>query len=1064
MPAFRLLGPVEVSAGGRLVPLGPVKQRIVLAALLIDAGRPVQLDTLVDRVWDEAPPAGARGVLYSHLSRIRHLLAEAGAAEHPAVPGKTAQLRRQPGGYLLDVPAETVDAHRFRRLVEEAREHDDGAGQLALLRAAMRLWRGTALADLTGDWAARTRAGLEQQHQDAVLLWARAEQRQGRPELAVHTLTGLIGQQPLAEPLVAELMRSLALSGRAAEALDRYARTRQHLAGELGTEPGPQLQEVHQAVLRGELSPAAPPTGPADPGPAWMPAQLPADVSGFTGRDEHLGRLDAVLGPAGSGVEQPSAVVISAIAGTAGVGKTALAVHWAHRVRDRFPDGQLYVNLRGYAPGPPLHQISALAQFLRALGVPAELVPTETEEAAALYRSALAGRRVLVVLDNARDAGQVRSLLPGSPGCLALITSRDRLSGLVAVEGAHRLTLDVLPAGEARALLARILGPVRAAAEPDAVNRLAEACGRLPLALRIAAANLRDQPDRDVAGYAAEMESGDRLSALEVPGDSQAAVRTAFDLSYRTLPPTARQLFRRLGLAPGPDLTIAAAAVLASSRPAGRIVDRLTAAHLLIVREPGRFALHDLLRRYAIERAEDEDSGDERAAALARLLGWYLHSAVAAARLLRPGGIRLAFEPAADLPAAPFTTDAEALSWLNAERTNLLAVIEHAAGNGPRPIAWQLADALRGYFWLTRPVADWLTAAQAGLAAAEAAADLAGQASAQLSLADLSLSQSRHQQAIEHYVRAADLARQAGWREGRLAALTNLGTVYPHSGRLAEATECLTEALAIGRELSLGTGLAPQLTNLGVICFELGQLDRSAEHYRQALALHRAAGSRTDEAASLSNLGEVVLARGRPDEALGYLSQALDLQKEVGDSYGQHETLRLLAEVRRDQDCLGQARVLAEAALAGAQQAGEDRSEAESLNTLGTIHRAQGEPVQAVGCHERALLLAQRTASTAPEITALTGLAEARLALGQEDLALGQAERAAAMARQAGYRLLEGRARTALAAIHLGRGQPGLAASQARQALAIHRETGHRPGETRSASILRQALDTDLEA
>jgi hypothetical protein len=392
---------------------------------------------------------------------------------------------------------------------------------------------------------------------------------------------------------------------------------------------------------------------------------LPADVTAFTGRRRQLEALDGLLE---SGADT-TAVVISAIAGTAGVGKTGLAVHWAHRVRDRFPDGQLYVNLRGYAPTPPASPLEALAGVLRALGVAAEQVPVETEQAAGLYRTLLADKRMLVLLDNARDPDQVRPLLPGGPGSLVVVTSRHRLSGLVVKEGACRLTLDVLTPEEANQLLARLLGETRVHAEPAAAAELARACAHLPLALRIAAATLADRPQLSIAGYVAELGQGDRLGALAVDGDEQAAVRAAFDLSYAALAPGARRLFRLLGLVPGPEVTADAAAALTGTLPerAARLLDRLAAAHLIDQDTAGRFAFHDLLRLYAAERARHEDTGEERKAATRRLLDWYLHTVDAAARMLYPDKLRLPLPLAeAPRPATPFADHRGALAWCEA--------------------------------------------------------------------------------------------------------------------------------------------------------------------------------------------------------------------------------------------------------------------------------------------------------------------------------------------------------------------------------------------------------------
>jgi tetratricopeptide (TPR) repeat protein/transcriptional regulator with XRE-family HTH domain len=786
--------------------------------------------------------------------------------------------------------------------------------------------------------------------------------------------------------------------------------------------------------------------------------QLPMDVAGFTGRADSLTWLDRLL-TAGAGAA--ATVVISAIGGTAGVGKTALAIHWAHRVRAHYPDGQLYVNLRGYAPTQPLRPIEALAHFLHALGVAAEQVPVELEEAAALYRTLLADKRVLVVLDNARDAAQVRPLLPGSSGCLVVVTSRDRLAGLVATHGAHRLGLDVLAPNEAVVLLARILGEERVAAEPQATAAAAEACGFLPLALRIAAANLLDQPQASIADYVRRLRAGDRLGKLAVAGDPQAAVGVAFDASYATLDPQARRLFRLLGLVPGPDVTAPAAGALTGMQgPAvEQVLDRLAGAHLVEPRAPGRFGLHDLLRLYARGRSEAEDGEAERLAALGRLLAWYLHTAAAATRLLYPTMVRLPLPPVSgQLPVPAFPDHAQALAWLDAERPNLVAAVQHAAEHGPRPSAWLLADALHGYLWQGMYVVDWSAAAEAALAAAQAEGGPRAQSAAQLSLADLNLCLSRYRQAIEHYSRALALNQQTGWLEGQAATLSKLGVAYARSGRLAEAADHHHQALALNQRIGRLGGQATNLGNLGVVYLEQGRLEAALDHHAQALALFGQLGYRGSQGTALGWLAEIDHALGRLGRAVDHANAALVIQREVGDRGGEADTLRTLAGIARDTGRLGQAFELATTAAALAGATGERRLQADALNTLATVEDRQARSQEAVDHHEEALGLAQETQSRYPEVVASIGLAGAYQRLGHLDQALSRAHQALGLARRTGYRLLEGQALTTLASIQLAHDQPHQAIEAARQALAIQRDTGHRLGQAHTLLVLGHAL------
>jgi DNA-binding SARP family transcriptional activator len=604
-----LLGWVRLTVAGRDVDLGPARQRTLLAVLAVSAGQPVPLETLVDRVWGDRPPSAARAGVYAYMSRLRQVFAGAGL---PAMP-----CRAGAGGYLLDLAADRVDLLRFQRLVAQAHQGTGtDQGRAAALDRALALWRGPALADLAGPWVLRTRESLALQRLDAVLLWAELHLRLGQPGLVIGPLRELAGQYPLVEPLAARLIEALGRDGRPAEALAAYAATRRVLITQLGTEPGAELRRRHEAILAGEHDsaggiPASPPPGatPARPPaqqppvrvpagqrpPVRRPAQLPRAAAGFTGRQPELATLDAAL-PEPGGQSTP----VAAVTGTAGVGKTALVVHWAHRVRDRFPDGQLYVDLRGYsADGRPVAPTEATRLLLDGLGVPAERVPPTLAARTALYRSLLADQRVLVVLDNARGAGQARPLLPGAPGCLVVVASRDRLTPLVA-DCAQFLHLDLLTAADARTLLARRLGTARIAAEPAAVEQIIAGCAGLPLALTIAAARAI-QSGFPLGAIAAEFaEAGGRL---DLPAVDE--LRAAFARSYEGISADAAALFRRLGTHPGRDVTAGQAADL-TGQPrarAHRLLTELAEATLLVERSPGRYSYHSLLRAYAADLA-----------------------------------------------------------------------------------------------------------------------------------------------------------------------------------------------------------------------------------------------------------------------------------------------------------------------------------------------------------------------------------------------------------------------------------------------------------------------------
>jgi DNA-binding SARP family transcriptional activator len=625
---FRLLGPVEVWAVSGRVEVGPPRQCAVLAALAADAGRPVPVDALVRRVWGDNPPERARRTLHTYVARVRRIVQQA----RPAGDGP-AGLVRQAAGYLLDVDPDRVDLHRFRRLVMQARARDDGdGGRLTLLREAVGLWRGQPLAGVPGEWADRMRQAWQQLYLDAVVCWADAELHGGDPAAVVGPVGQLAGEHPLVEPLAAALLRALAATGRAAEALDRFAGLRRLLADAIGSEPGPELQAVHQAILRGELTPP-PATTHVQPQQALpqralrqpVPAQLPAGVPAFTGRHAELAALDTLLagtaqhrdgtaGPA-AGAPDPGSALVCAVCGTAGVGKTALALHWAHRVRARYPDGQLYLDLRGYDTDQPVDPAAALARFLLALGVPEGDIPRGLDERAARYRTELAGRHMLIVLDNAEGVEQVRPLLPGGPSCLVVVTSRDSLGGLVALHGAHRVDLDLLPLPDALTLLRRLIGGDRVNAEPGAAVTLANQCARLPLALRVAAELTLDRTGASLAELVAELDDEQqRLDVLDSGGDPRASVRTVFSWSYQRLPADAARAFQLLGRRSGPefDATVAGALTGTGHREAARTLRVLVRSHLVHPTGRDRYGMHDLLRAYARWLAPDCDPVDRR--------------------------------------------------------------------------------------------------------------------------------------------------------------------------------------------------------------------------------------------------------------------------------------------------------------------------------------------------------------------------------------------------------------------------------------------------------------------
>ncbi|MGO1057399.1 BTAD domain-containing putative transcriptional regulator [Crossiella sp. CA198] len=600
---LNILGPLTVYQAHRQVDIGPLKQRCLLGLLALQPDRVVTRDEIIDVLWGVNPPRTCAGLVHSYVSRLRRGLQ----------PGREGRARGSVitavrDGYRMPVEAGQLDLLEFDELVHHAeRAAEDAGAALELFDSALHRWRGPVLVDLGSRLRQHPAAiALSQRRLAALLTYTDLSIALGRHEPAVERLRPLVHDEPLHEGLHARLMLALAGCGRQAEALRLFTEIRARLAEELGVGPGAEIQEAHLRVLRGEL-PLPPVTvsrsTPRDPG-APVPTQLPSDIPGLAGRDRYLAQLDAFL--AGADNTGAGTVNAAAIVGAAGVGKTTLAVHWAHRASGRFPDGQLFVNLHGNAP---VSASRVLARFLRALGVPADEVPAEADEAAALYRTLLASRKVLVVLDNAAHPAQIRPLLPGSPSCFVVITSRHRLGSLAASDGAHLLDLDVLSPVDSLRALARMLGPDRVRAEPKAAAELARLCAHLPLALSAAAANLVNHPHHRIADYVLALHNGNRLAALEVDSDQHLSLRAAFDHSYGTLDLPTQRLFRRLSLVHGGFSGETVAALIdGTSHDADHMLDRLAAQHLIRAAPAGSYTLDDLLRLYATERAQAEDA------------------------------------------------------------------------------------------------------------------------------------------------------------------------------------------------------------------------------------------------------------------------------------------------------------------------------------------------------------------------------------------------------------------------------------------------------------------------
>ncbi|RKT53295.1 AfsR/SARP family transcriptional regulator [Saccharothrix australiensis] len=972
-PSVGLLGPLAVRIDGRDVAVRAGKHRALLAALSLRAGRVVPVNELVAFLWGADPPARTRGTLQTYVMRLRQLL------------GDPSLIRTTPDGYRLVVTPEQVDVHRFATAADLARQaarRGEPARAADLYAGALDLWRGPALADvpsesLRHDEVPRLTERLMVAHEER----NDVELALGNHERLVPVLRGLTSDHPLRERFWAQLMVALYRCSRQAEALEAFRRVDRLLGDQLGIEPGPELRGLHQAILVGDPALAAP-AERVDPD---VPDDLPPDVPGFVGRVEVADRITRLIAPDETG----TAVPIVVLTGVAGVGKTALAVRLAHRLRHRFPDGRLYVDLRGHAPGPAPAAADVLTGFLRALGVPPEQIPVDHDEQGSLFRSLLAGRRMLLVLDDATAPDQVRPLLPGAAGCPVLITSRDDLRGLIAVDGARRIALEPLTTAEALELLGRTGAPA---------EELAERCGRLPPALRIAAASIGGG---SVARYL------DRL------GD-----RHPRELAHADLPPAARRLFRLLSAVPGPDFT-AEAAANAADLPvdtAAALLAQLAAARLLRA-HGGRYAFHEEPARFAAEPAEDTTQ------ARIRLLRFYVRAVDHCADLLYPDLMRLPATDGGAVRLPRVETAAQARAWLDAERANLTAAIRSAAERGPAEVSWRLADGLRGYLWLGKHVTEWLTTAHYGLDAAHEQRDRAGEAAMRQNLGALHWRLGDFETSIAQYERSVELHRASGDRTSEAGVRGALGLVRLDAGDLAGARADLEACLALNRR-SGGprSGETAVLTGLGVLAIDADRLAEAEDLFGEALAASTADGLRAGEIAARTLLGVTARLRGEPGRALEQLAEALRLSRESGFRTATARALEAVAAVRLDLGEPAAALASAERALAELRDDGDQRVTTNVLVVMASAHRDLGDLRTADEQFQQALTKARRIGFRFGEANALVGLAGVRRLRGEPEEAAALCGEALALATRQGLRIVERAARAELAA---GSGAPG---------------------------------------
>ena len=1080
---FGLLGPLSVTVAGEPVQIRAAKLRIVTASLLLRPGKPVSVEELVDRLWDDEPPGNGRSAIQTYVNRLRMLLGDAGRL-----------IRTEAAGYRIDVAASAIDRERqleyFAR-AEEARARGDLRAEARLLRDGLALRRGAPLADVP---SRLLQLGEVPRIVEDNLL---AVERLGDVELELGGHAGLVGElqsltaeHPLRERFWAQLMLALYRSDRQADALNAYVQVNTLLRGELGIEPGQQLRDLYQRILNGD--PALRPARPADRAAfdRWTPPfQLPADIPDFVGRGPLISRIRALFG----GDPASLAVPVTGLSGPPGIGKTALAVHIAHRLRPSFPDGQLFIDLRGHANSRPMEPTEALERLLRGVGVAPESMPHDVDEQAALLRSTLADRRVLMVLDNAYGIDQVRPLLPGSRGCAVIVTSRNSLHGLAALHGARVFRVESVSAGEARDLLSRIVGERRVSAEAEAAATLAEVCGYLPLALRIVAAKIaagaEASADSSIDATLRLLRSGDRLAAMSVDGVSEVTVRNAFELSYSTLKPDEARLFRLLSLCPGPTFDVYAAASIGDlDLPTAQLLlDSLVSTNLLHQLAPGRYQFHDLIREYA--RSQSLHDGDAvRETAYDRLLAFYLHASDAACKLVYPDAYRVPFHeaPHAPLDHPPWQDRTQALRWLDDEIDNLVTAIRAPGLDVADPApTWHLAAALLNYFHEQRRDAAWQATFTAALATSERRGDPSATAALRNGLGRLHLLRTEYDLALRYYQGALDAYQTSQDADGQARALNNLGIVATVTGAYDAAIGYYRRALGFYPPDGGGDVRIAIMTNTAMLHHLVGQTDLGTEHATRALELAERAGRRhlAVRAAAVIALKDIWL--GKLDAAASGLTAVLEESRDLGYRQNVAETLRNLAEVHLEAGRVDRSRALLEQALTAAEELGftwgivgarvtlgwvgfhagdlanaeADFQAAHALAQAGPRYWASSAALGLAACHRLRgeLDQAAKFADTAvrderPRDRGRGHLELARIALAAGDLdeAVARADQARRIGEQWKYALDEARALELLGTIHAQRGDAALARDCLHRALRafepVNRTTADRIG------------------
>ncbi|OJF15945.1 AfsR/SARP family transcriptional regulator [Couchioplanes caeruleus] len=978
-----MLGPLAATCDGRPVTLHGPRQRRLLAVLLLNADLVVSTERLVDELWDD-PPATARRQVHNAMAALRRSLGGYG----------DVRIDTTDVGYRLAIRPEQLDAEVFRGYVHEAERHaaDGGVGDaVRSLTRALALWTGPALPGLDGPLIRSAVAGLEELRLTCLERLGALRLELGEAAGVLSDLTTWVAAHPLRESLRGSLMLALHRCGRQAEALDAYEQGRRLLAEELGLDPGAALRRLHEQILLDAVPlPAAVPAAPPEPAAQTQPGTgtactLPHDIVDFSGRAAELAQLrDGIARSAAT------ALAISTIDGMGGIGKTALAVRLAYLVRGDYPDGQHFLDLRGFTPGQdPMTSAQALDVLLRGIGVPVEQVPADEDSRIAFWRSQMASRRMLVVLDNAVDEGQVRPLLPGAAKTLVIVTSRRYLGGL---EGTSPLLLDVLPGPDALALFEQVSG--RGMAEPDraVAAEVVELCGRLPLAVRIAGSRLRHRPHWTVADLVSRLRDQRRRTRFLAIGDR--TVAAVLGLSYRYLSPPQQRLFRLLGVHPGVDFEPYAVAALAgiTAEEAEDGLDALVDDNLLLQGTGGRYRIHDLVRDCAHELAHQHDSAAELRAAAHRLLDYYLRLAwrscepiARAAHRFQPGFL----DPAPELPAAT-----NPIGLLKAEHGNLVEAARYAAEHGWLDHTWQIPGALQPFLNRLNHHGNSLAMFERGLAAARELGDAPGESAMLGSIALIMRELGRFAEAQRLFAQAIAISRRTGALAAEAGQLSGLGFTYRRAGQLRLAHETFAAGRELAERAGDRAGYAAVTNNLAVVCIAMGRYAEGRAYLEEVLPIARELGAVHDEAMLLGNLGQALDRLGQGAAALERFDRALELSRRVELRHGEAMSLAGRGAARVNLGDLAGGLADGRAGLSIARDAGAPYAECESLLVIGAAREAAGRWAQAESAYEQARRFAAANDLPIQEARGCDALARLRARVGDREEAGRLRERA----------------------------------------------------------------------